>query len=135
MSPSQNRTYSRNYGYQNDESTDIIELIQSIPTLTKIGAIFLFMGKFMGIMAIPAAFIPALNILVIPLIIAWGGLVFISITLCSVDHFQKKKLEAKKEKIDTITTTIEETSQLKDQLQENEHEVDNQTIIIPLSIS
>ncbi len=135
MTPSQNRTYSRSYDYQNDESTDIIELVQSIPTLTKIGALFLVMGKFMGIMAIPAAFIPALNILVVPLIIAWGGLVFVSIILCSVDHFQKKKLEANQEKIDTITTTIEETSQLKDQLQENEHEVDNQTIIIPLSIS
>lgn len=135
MCPSQSRTYQRNYSYQNDESTDIIELIQSIPTLTKLGAIFLVMGKFMGIMAIPAAFIPSLNILVVPLIIGWGGFVFICIVLCSVDHFQKKKLEANKEKIDTITTTIEETSQLKDQLQKNEHEVDNQTIIIPLSIS
>lgn len=135
MSPSQNRTYSRSCGYQNDESTDIIELIQSIPTLTKLGAIFLVMGKFMGIMAIPAAFIPSLNILVVPLIIAWGGLVFISIALCSVDHFQKKKLEANKEKIDTIPTTIEETSQLGDQLQENVLEADNQTIIIPLSIN
>ncbi|MEA1923432.1 MAG: hypothetical protein U9N63_12345 [Pseudomonadota bacterium] len=133
MSPSQIRTYSRSYGYQNDESTDIIELIQSIPTLTKLGAIFLVMGKFMGIMAIPAAFIPSLNMLVIPLVIAWGGLVFISIILCSVDHFQKKRLEANKATLDTTTTTTEETFQFEGELHENQQ--DDKPTIIPLAIS
>ena len=135
MSPSQIRSYSRSYGYQNDESKDIIELIQSIPTLTKIGAIFLVMGKFMGIMAIPAAFIPSLNILVVPLIVSWGGFVFISIVLCSVDHFQKKKLEANKEKVSPTSATIVELPQLLYQLPENQTETESPTGIIPLSVS
>ncbi|MCD6532948.1 MAG: hypothetical protein J7L25_02570 [Deltaproteobacteria bacterium] len=131
MSPSQIRNYSRNHGYQNDESTDALEIIQSIPTLTKLGAIFLVMGKFMGIMAIPAAFIPALNMLVIPLVIAWGGMVFISIILCSVDHFQKKKIVANQEKRTSISTATENIHEL----QENEDKVENPTIIIPLTMS
>ena len=90
MSPSQRRTYSHNYGYQNDDPADMLEVIQKIPTLTKIGAICLVMGKFMGIMAIPAAFIPSLNVLVVPLIIIWGSFVFLSVALCSVDHFRKR---------------------------------------------
>ena len=131
MSPSQIRSYSRNYGYQNDDAADMLEIIQRIPTLTKIGAILLVMGKFMGIMAIPAAFIPSLNVLVFPLIIAWGGLVFLSITLCSVDHFRKKKLETNQEKVSKISANLEETPQLHDY----EQEVDNPTIIIPLAVS
>ncbi|MCD6292926.1 MAG: hypothetical protein J7M09_05660 [Deltaproteobacteria bacterium] len=132
MTPSQIRTYSRNYGYQNDSSTDVIGLIQSIPTLTKLGAVFLVLGKFMGIMAIPAAFIPELNLLVVPLLIAWGGFVFISIVLCSVDHFQKKKLESKRESIAPVpvTTTLKNTSQLHE-----DSETEHTPFIIPLSIS
>ena len=135
MTPSQIRSYSRNYGYQNDESTDIFELIQSIPTLTKIGAICLVLGKCFGIMAIPAAFIPALNILVFPLIFAWGSLVVISIVLCSVDHFKKKKLENSKEKLETATAMIHAAPELHDQiLHELDQEEVESAVIIPLAV-
>ena len=135
MSPSQIRSYSRNYGYQNDDAADILEIIQRIPTLTKIGAIFLVMGKFMGIMAIPAAFIPSLNVLVVPLIFAWGGMVFLAIALCSVDHFRKRKLETKQEKMDALSAIIDETTELRDQLLEelDQHEGDS-AAIIPLTV-
>ncbi len=135
MTPSQIRTYSRNYAHHSVNSTDILENIQKIPTLTKIGAICLVMGKFFGILAIPAAFIPSLNILVVPLIIVWGSFVFVSIALCSVDHFRKKKLESNKEKMDVISSMIEESPELKDQLL---HELDQQeeysATIIPLAV-
>lgn len=134
MSPSQTRAYKHNYGYQNDESADILEIIQKIPTLTKIGAVCLVMGKFFGIMAIPAAFIPALNILVIPLVITWGGLVFLAVALCSVDHFQKKKLEENTVKTNSSSATIEEIPQLRDQLLDYEDKTDNPTIVIPIRI-
>ena len=135
MTPSQIRTYSRNYGYQDNESGDMLEVIRKIPTLTKIGAIFLVMGKFMGIMAIPAAFIPSLNILVVPLIIAWGSFVFISIALCSVDHFRKKKLESNQEKMDAISAMIDETPELRDQLlDELDQQKEDSAVIIPLAV-
>ena len=135
MTPSQIRTYHRNYDHHSDNSTDILEIIQKIPTMTKIGAICLVMGKFFGILAIPAAFIPSLNILVVPLIITWGSFVFVSIALCSADHFRKKKLETNKEKMDAISSMIEESTELKDQLL---HELDPQeersATIIPLAV-
>ena len=135
MSPSQIRNYSRNYGYQKDESTYIFELIQSIPTLTKIGAICLVLGKFFGIMAIPAAFIPSLNILVVPLIFAWGSFVFVAIALCSVDHFKKKKLENNQEKLDAVAAMIQEAPELRDQiLHELDQEEGESAVIIPLAV-
>ena len=135
MSPSQRRTYSRNYGYQNDDSADMLELIQKIPTLTKIGAICLVMGKFMGIMAIPAAFIPSLNVLVIPLIIIWGSFVFLSVALCSVDHFRKRKLESNQEKMDAISAMIDESPELRDQLlDELDQQKEDSAIVIPLAV-
>ena len=136
MSPSRTRTYSRNYGYKDDESGDIFELIQSIPTLTKIGAICLVLGKFMGVMAIMVAFIPSLNILVIPLIFAWGSLVLVSIALCSVDHFRKKKLESNKEKMETIATMVQESPKLQDQVMDELHNEETESaVIIPLTVS
>lgn len=126
MTPSQIRSYSRNYGYQSNESTDIFELIQSIPTLTKIGAICLVLGKFFGVMAIPAAFIPALNILVVPLVIAWGSFVFFAIALCSVDHFKKKKLESQKK---TVEPELHEHV-----LHELDQEDVASAVIIPLAV-
>lgn len=135
MTPSQIRTYSRNYGYQDDDSADILEIIQKIPTLTKIGAICLVMGKFMGIMAIPAAFIPSLNILVVPLIIAWGSFVFLSVALCSVDHFRKRKLETNQEKMDAISAMIDETPELRNQLMDElDQQEEGSAVIIPLTV-
>lgn len=135
MSPSQLRSYNRSYGYQNNDSADIFELIQSIPTLTKIGAICLVLGKFMGIMAIPAAFIPALNILVVPLIFAWGSLVVCAIALCSVDHFKKKKLESNNEKVKNISSLLQESPELEEQLlDECDQEELESAIIIPFAV-
>ncbi len=135
MTPSQARINSCNYGYQDDKSTDIFEMIQSIPTLTKIGAICLVLGKCFGIMAIPAAFIPALNILVVPLILVWGSFVFIAIALCSVDHFKKKKLETQNEKKDIIASMIEETPELRDQIVDEFEQVGmGSAVIVPLAV-
>jgi len=124
MSPSQARTYSRNYSQHTSDTdaADFLELIQQISLLTKIGAVCLVMGKFFGIMAIPAAFIPALNILVFPLIVMWGGFVMLSIVLCSVDHFRKKKLADK----------AEEAPQLQQELEKLVN--DAPAIIIPLAV-
>jgi len=135
MGSSQKRSYNRSYDYQDNDSTDIFELIQSIPTLTKIGAICLVLGKFFGVMAIPAAFIPALNILVVPLIFAWGSFVFFAIALCSVDHFKKKKLGSQKEKQAEVTAMIEETPELRDQIlhELNQEEIES-AVIIPLAV-
>ena len=135
MAPSQIRTYSRNYGYQDDDSADMLEIIQKIPTLTKIGAVCLVMGKFMGIMAIPAAFIPSLNVLVVPLIITWGSFVFLSVALCSVDHFRKNKLETNQKKMDAISAMIDETPELRDQLlDELDQQEEDSAVIIPLTV-
>ncbi|MBN2705848.1 MAG: hypothetical protein JXR89_05340 [Deltaproteobacteria bacterium] len=136
MTPSQIRTYSRNYDFQQKEAADFIEIVQSIPTLTRLGAVLLVMGKLMGVMAIPAAFIPSLNILVVPLIFAWGSLVFCSIALCSVDHFRKKKARSEKEQMELIATMIEETPALREKLQEeleNGHS-NRSAVIIPLAV-
>lgn len=103
-----------NYHQPATDATDFLEIIQNIPVLTKIGALCLVMGKFFGIMAIPAAFIPALNILVIPFVVAWGGFVFIAIALCSVDHFYHKKLATSDDKLVTITEVPETAPQLLD---------------------
>ncbi len=136
MSPSQTRTYSRNYRQPAPDAANFIETIQKIPVLTKIGALCLVMGKFFGIMAIPAAFIPALNILVIPFIVAWGGFVFIAIALCSVDHFHHKKLATSDDKLVTITDVPESTPQLLDQLRQRftKPETAEPVAIIPLAV-
>jgi len=136
MSPSQTRTYSRNYRQPAPDAADFLETIQNIPVLTKIGDLCLVMGKFFGVMAIPAAFIPALNILVIPLIVAWGGFVFIAIALCSVDHFHHKKLATSEDKLVTITDVPETAPQLLEQIRNKfaKPEKDEPVVIIPLAV-
>ena len=135
MTPSQIRTYNRNRTYQRDESAGMLEIIEKIPTLTKIGAICLVMGKFIAILAITAAFIPSLNMLAVPLIIMWGSMVFISVALCSIDHFRKRKLETNEEKMDTIAAMIEESPQLRDQLLDELNQQDEESaVIIPLAV-
>ena len=132
MTPSQIRAYSRKYEFEQKEAADFIEIIQSIPTLTKLGAVLLVMGKFMGIMAVPAAFIPSMNILVVPLIIAWGSLVFCSILLCSVDHFRKKK-HSQEDQVDIIDELTAENAELADQLQ-GAFTDKQSAVIIPLAV-
>jgi hypothetical protein len=136
MSPSQTRIYSRNYRQPTPDAADFLETIQKIPVLTKIGALCLIMGKFFGIMAIPAAFIPELNILAIPFIVAWGGFVFIAIVLCSVDHFHHKKLATSDDKLVTITDVPETSPQLLGQLRQQftKPEEDEPVVIIPLTV-
>jgi len=91
MTSSQIRTYSRSYRAIGNEPADFIAIIQSISPLTRVGALCFVFGKLMGILAIPAAFIPALNAFVVPLVIIWGSMVFTAIILCSVDHYRKKR--------------------------------------------
>ena len=134
MSPSQVRSYSRNYSRYNEDAADFLEIIQKIPTLTKMGAICLVMGKFMGVMAIMVAFIPELNILVAPLVIAWGSFVLIAIVLCSTDHFRQKKLaESKQKRVVADKLSAEQTSRLQPGIDSVE-ESDSITII-PLLIN
>lgn len=136
MSPSQTRTYSRNYHQPTPDAGDFLDMVQKIPVLTKVGALCLIMGKFFGVMAIPAAFIPALNILVVPFIVAWGGFVFIAIALCSVDHFHHKKLATREDKLVTITEVPETAPQLLDQIRQRfaKQEEDEPVVIIPLAV-
>ena len=56
-----NRPQIRGYRtpYKPLEISDIGNIIEQIPTLTKIGGICLVTGKFAGVLAIPAIFIPA----------------------------------------------------------------------------
>lgn len=136
MSPSQVRTYSRHYDHQTSDDADFFEMVQKIPTLTKMGAVCLVVGKFMGIMAITVAFIPALNLLVVPLVVAWGGFVFISIVLCSTDHFRRKKLAENKEKLAAVTDITAEIPELQEQLLQELKEQENveSAVIIPLAV-
>ncbi|HDS15162.1 MAG TPA: hypothetical protein ENN66_00750 [Proteobacteria bacterium] len=136
MTAARHRNYRRDYAFsQTQEAAGFIEIIQKIPTLTKIGAIFLVMGKFIGVLAIPAAFIPSLNVLVIPLIVTWGSFVFLSIALCSVDHFRRKKLQSNADKMELISAMIDETPELRERLQaELEHNQDGSAVIIPLAV-
>jgi F420-0:gamma-glutamyl ligase-like protein len=132
MSPSQVRTYSRSYNHHDNDAADFLEIIQKIPTLTKLGAVCLVTGKFMGVMAIMVAFIPALNVLVAPLVIAWGGFVFIAIVLCSTDHFRQKKQSRNKAELDSATQLITETELLDQEIIESSN--DKPAVIIPLIV-
>jgi uncharacterized membrane-anchored protein len=133
MSPSQIRSYSRNYSQYNTDAADFLEIIQKIPTLTKMGAICLVMGKFMGVMAIMVAFIPELNILVAPLVIAWGGFVLIAIVLCSTDHFrQKKQVNSKKKLAAADRIAAEQASKLCPEIEPTEES--EPVVVIPLAI-
>ena len=96
--------------------SDIGSMIEAIPTLTKIGGVCLVTGKFFGVLAIPAVFIPALNSVAIFLVIAWGGLVFTSIALCSYEHFREKKVETKSEKMAILNQFISKNPALREQL-------------------
>ncbi|MBN2808292.1 MAG: hypothetical protein JXR80_02235 [Deltaproteobacteria bacterium] len=114
MSRPQVRGYKNSYSSLN--ITDIGKIIEEIPTLTKLGGVCLVTGKFVGILAIPAVFIPALNSLAIFLVITWGGLVFTSIALCSYEHFREKKICTDQEKIALVKQLLSENQDLREHL-------------------
>ena len=114
-------------GYRNHRAplnvNDLEKIINQVPVLTKLGGACLVCGKFVGVLAIPAVFIPELNSLAIFLVISWGGLVFTSIALCSYEHFRKKSVQTDEEKLALINDLIYENPNLRHQLeQEIEHD-------------
>ena len=127
MTASQIRTYSRGYHAISNEPTDFITVIQSISPLTRVGALCFIFGKFMGILAIPAAFIPSLNLFVVPLVIIWGSMVFTAIILCSADHYRKKKAETTAGEVDNHAF-----AEIESRLSQPENEEEMQPIVIPL---
>ena len=109
-------------GYQpvhgsGQNQADLAGIISKLPTLTKIGGGCLIAGKFVGLLAIPAVFIPALHSIGIILIITWGSLVFASIVLCSYEHFRQKKTSGSREqKLALIQELLAESPNLREEL-------------------
>ncbi len=108
-------------GYQPANRTsgrevDVSGIISGLPTLTKIGGACLIAGKFVGLLAIPAVFIPALHSIGIILVITWGALVFTSIILCSYEHFRKKDHETTQEKVLLLQKLLKENPALIEEL-------------------
>ena len=124
MTSSQIRYYRNNYNAVYDQPRDFLEIIHSISPLTRVGALCFIFGKLMGILALPAAFIPSLNMFVVPLVIIWGSMVFTAIGLCSIDHYRKKRNEAAPQ--ETTSETYE---------QHESEALDAIETIIPLSVS
>ncbi|NPA25959.1 MAG: hypothetical protein GXO34_09050 [Deltaproteobacteria bacterium] len=113
------RGYQPAYGPHARQQTDIISIIASIPPLTRVGGLCLIAGKFVGLLAIPAVFIPSLNAIGIILVITWGALVFTAIVLCSYEHFRSRKVENETEKMALIKELIAENPSLREQLSES----------------
>jgi hypothetical protein len=126
MTSSQIRYYRNNVNAVYEQPCDFFEIIHSISPLTRVGALCFIFGKFMGILALPAAFIPSLNMFVVPLVIIWGSMVFTAIGLCSIDHYRKKKNEPE---LQTTKDTHEQQESKPLPLYEEE------AVIIPLSVS
>lgn len=109
-------------GYQEQEpsheNVDFRNILKDISLLTKVGAGFFVAGKLFGILAIPAVFIPSLNIFVIPLIICWGSFIFATIVICSYDHFviSKRKAETSLNKAAEIQTWLAEHPGLREEI-------------------
>ena len=118
-------------GYRNHRAPlnvdDLGKIVNQIPVLTKLGGACLVCGKFVGVLAIPAVFIPGLNSLAIFLVVCWGGLVFTSIALCSYEHFRKKSVQTDEEKLALINDLIYENPNLRFQL-EQEIEEENKPV-------
>jgi len=91
--------YQQNIANQPHE-VDFREVLQTITPLTKTGALCFVVGKVFGLLAITAVFVPALNIIAIPMVICWGGLVLTTIVLCSYDHFVVSKRRSKPKELD-----------------------------------
>ena len=122
------------------ESADFGEILKNISPLTKVGAGCFVAGKLFGILAIPAVFIPSLNIFAIPLIICWGSLVLATIVVCSFDHFviSKKKTEASQSKAAEVQAWLAENPDLREEiladlLQEHRESTEEKKKIVKLS--
>lgn len=111
-------------GYQSPtlqpQDKDFIDILKSITPLTKIGAACFVAGKLFGVLAIPAVFIPALNMFAIPLIICWGSLIATTIVLCSVDHFiiSKKRASETQNKAAEVQSWLAEHPDIREQILE-----------------
>jgi len=94
------------------------DILKNITPLTKIGALCFIAGKIFGVMAIPAVFIPSLNMFAIPLIICWGSLVVTTIVLCSVDHFiiSKKRAAETQSKAAEVQSWLAEHPDIREQI-------------------
>jgi hypothetical protein len=122
------------------EDTDFRDVLKGISPLTKVGAGCFVAGKLFGILAIPAVFIPSLNILAIPLIVCWGSLIFTTIVVCSFDHFviNKKNAEASQSKAAEVQTWLAEHPDLREEiladlLQEQKEVTEEKKRIVNLS--
>jgi hypothetical protein len=106
------------YGHRQPrlQAKDFENMFNQTPVLTRLGGACLVCGKFVGLMAIPAVFIPALNSIAIFLVITWGGLVFTCIALCSYEHFRKKSIQTNSEKLELINDLVFENPDLRRQL-------------------
>jgi|GEM_PF-1754329 uncharacterized membrane protein (DUF106 family) len=100
------------------QDMDFIDILKNITPLTKIGALCFIAGKIFGVMAIPAVFIPSLNMFAIPLIICWGSLVVTTIVLCSVDHFiiSKKRAAETQSKAAEVQSWLAEHPDIREQI-------------------
>jgi len=109
-------------GYQaqtpQHEHTDFRDVLKGISPLTKVGAGCFVAGKLFGILAIPAVFIPSLNIFAIPLIVCWGSLIFTTIVVCSFDHFvvSKKNAEETQSKAAEVQTWLAEHPDIREEI-------------------
>lgn len=117
MQRAQVRGYS--YPQKNLDINGIGAMISKTPPLTQMGAVCLICGKFFGLLAIPAVFIPELNCLAIFLVCTWGGLVFSAIALCSYEHFREKKVDNEAEKLAFISELLHENPGLREQLKDD----------------
>jgi len=109
-------------GYQGHplqpDDVDFRDVLKNISPLTKVGAGCFIAGKLFGVLAIPAVFIPSLNIFAIPLIICWGSLIFTTIVVCSFDHFviSKRNAEASQSKAAEVQTWLAEHPDLREEI-------------------
>ncbi len=113
------RGYQPVYNSSLQKQTDIISIVSSIPPLTRVGGVCLIAGKFVGLLAIPAVFIPSLQSIGIILVITWGALVFTAIVLCSYEHFRNQKIDTETAKMSLIQEMISTSPELREQLLES----------------
>ncbi len=104
------------------QAKDFETMFNQTPVLTRVGGACLVFGKFVGLLAIPAIFIPALHSVAIFLVIFWGGLVFTCIALCSYEHFRKKNVATDKDKLELISGLVLENRDLRRQLADKQEE-------------
>ena len=126
MTSSQLRYYRSNFNAVYDQPRDFLEIVHSISPLTRVGALCFIFGKLVGILALPAAFIPSLNILVVPLVIIWGGMVLTAICLCSVDHYRKQENESEHQQNSATETHVQP---------ECDEIAEIGTVVIPLTVT